>query len=167
MNITYTPITPDDAEELISYFNTVGGESDNLSFGGGEFVISVENEKKFIERINNTPRSLFLIAKDGEKIVGQVNIGGLPRRMSHIAELSITVLKEYWGQGIGTELMNRAVSFAEKQGFDMIKLEVRSDNERAIRLYRKTGFEKTGTYPGYFKVDGKEYDTDVMFLRLG
>ena len=86
--------------------------------------------------------------------------------MSHVGELSITVLKEYWGQCIGTELMRRAVSFARENGYEVIKLEVRSDNKRAKNLYSKFGFEKTGDLPRLFKVNGEHFDVDQMMLIL-
>ena len=50
------------------------------------------------------------------------------------------VLPEFWGRGIGTELLNSAMS-----GKDELFLQVYADNERAINFYRKNGFEITGS----------------------
>ena len=36
--------TEDDAKAMIDYLNQVGGESDNLLFGKGEFHLTVEQE---------------------------------------------------------------------------------------------------------------------------
>ncbi len=166
MEIVYTKPTPSDAAALIEYMNTVGGQSDNLSFGGGEFKMPVEAEEKYINNVLSSPRVLYLLAKYEDKIIGEIGISPLPRRMSHVGELSITVLKKYWGQGIGTELMRRAIAFARENCYDVIKLEVRSDNERAINLYRRLGFEKTGDLPRLFKVNGEHFDVDQMMLIL-
>lgn len=39
-----------DAIGLIDYLNTIGGESDNLTFGAGEFSMTQEQEIEFIEK---------------------------------------------------------------------------------------------------------------------
>ncbi|BBK76728.1 hypothetical protein CBU03nite_01320 [Clostridium butyricum] len=40
--------TVDDANDIIEYLNTVGGESNNLLFGEGEFKLTIEQEKTYI-----------------------------------------------------------------------------------------------------------------------
>ena len=49
---------------------------------------------------------------------------------------------------------------------ELINLEVRSDNIRAIQVYEKYGFRKIGTSPAYYKMDGTYYDFDLMVLDL-
>lgn len=45
---------------------------------------------------------------------------------------------------------------------EIVELEVRSDNVNAIKLYEKFGFEKIGVFKGFFKIDGKLIDFDIM-----
>lgn len=87
-------------------------------------------------------------------------------RMKHRGEISVSVLKAYWGHGIGTRLMEHLITFAKGIGAEIIALEVRSDNVRAIKLYEKFGFEKIGTFRGFFKIDGEWVDFDLMNLYL-
>ena len=63
-----------------------------------------------------------------------------PRRMSHRAELGITVLMSEWGKGLGNRLMETVIEYAKSNGIEIIELAVKSNNERAIRLYKKYGF---------------------------
>ena len=127
---------PEDAEARIAYARQVGSETDNLSFG-----------------------------KNG-KLVGSGELRAFPRRMSHRAELGLTVVKAEWNSGIGTELMQKLIDYARENAVELINLEVRGDNSRAIHLYEKFGFKKVGTLPAYFKI-GKEYiDFDSMVLDL-
>lgn len=49
---------------------------------------------------------------------------------------------------------------------EIISLEVRSDNERAIKLYKKFGFEKIGIYKGFFKIDEEYIDFELMNLYM-
>ena len=44
------------------------------------------------------------MAQVGGRIVGTLNFsGGARPRTAHIGEIGVSVLKEYWGKGIGTE----------------------------------------------------------------
>ena len=63
--------------------------------------------------------------------------------------------------------MEAILAFARENGFEQLNLEVRSDNLRAIRLYEKYGFRKLYVFPGFFKIDGKYIDFDLMNLELG
>ena len=49
---------------------------------------------------------------------------------------------------------------------EQINLEVRSDNSRAIALYKKFGFRKLYTFSGFFKINGELVDFDFMNLDL-
>ena len=79
----------------------------------------------------------------------------------------MSVRKAYWNRGVGTQLMEKILEFAkESAGADIVSLEVRSDNAAAIHLYEKFGFEKIGTFRGYFKIDGELIDFDIMERML-
>ena len=62
--------------------------------------------------------------------------------------------------------MKYILSFAKSSGVEQINLEVRSDNNRAIALYKKFGFHKLCTFPGFFKINGELVDFDLMNLDL-
>ena len=167
MNIIYREAEKCDAEGLILHMKTVGGETDNLSFGENTFNISTEKEAKFIEKFRNNPGDIMIVALLGDRVIGNASLmRNRTARYSHRAELSITVIKEYWGQGVGSRLMEMLIEFAKKKGLASIYLEVRSDNLRAIRLYQKYGFEKIGTYRGFFKIGEEFHDADFMRLEL-
>ena len=167
MEITYREAAPADAAALLDYMKQVGSESDNLSFGAEGLSFSVEQEAAILESIKTNPRSIMLLAFDGNEIVGNASIHGSSRpRFSHRYELAITVRKSHWGQGIGTALMVRLIAFAKEIGAEVISLEVRSDNDRAVALYRKFGFEKFGTYRKFFKFGEAYFDADYMNLYL-
>ena len=147
--------TPEDAEKIIAYLAQVGGETDYLSFG-----------KEGLPIINKEEHSvLYVVWKNGE-IIGDASLSGFSRRMSHRAEFGISVVKSEWGQGIGSALLQKIIDYAKEHTIELINLEVRSDNIRAIHVYEKYGFRKIGTSPAYFKIDGEYYDFDLMVLDL-
>lgn len=168
MDILITKAMPEDAEELLALLRKIGSETDNLSFGAEGLPFSVEQERAFIKSLMESTSSVMLLAKKDGKIVGDASFTGNTReRMKHRGEIGISVLKEAWGQGIGRQLMEATIAFAKNTAHaEIISLEVRSDNIRAIRLYEKFGFEKIGTFKGFCKVDGKMIDFDLMNLYL-
>ena len=167
MSIIYRQANPNDAPALLEYLAAVGAETDNLSYGAEGFKISRKREEKFIERFDKNENDLMLLALDENKIVANASIErNRIKRFSHRAELSITVLRNYWGQGIGSRLMEQLISFASLSGTALISLEVRADNGRAIALYRKFGFETVGTFKKYFKIGDSFHDAFIMQLLL-
>ena len=109
----------------------------------------------------------MLVALDGERIVANASLeANRVARFSHRSELSITVLKEYWGKGIGSRLMEMMIDFAKENNIELIYLEARADNERAIRLYEKFGFVKKGEIDKFFKIGGEYFGGVIMTLEL-
>lgn len=160
--------TVEDAEKILEYCKIIGGESDNLTFGSEGVSFTVEQEQGFLESILYSDKQVYLIAvKDGE-IVGTGNFAAYGKpRLAHRGEINISVKKSMWGNHIGTQLMEKMIQFAKQTAkVEMISLEVRSDNERAIGLYKKFGFETNGTFKGYMKIDGVYVDCDLMQLWL-
>lgn len=157
-----------DAEQMITYLNIIGGESDNLLFGRNGFRLNLEQEREYLKNVKEDPNSLMLLAFLDGKIVSVAHISGSPRaRIAHNAEVSISVKKEYWHMGIGRAQMEELIAFAKSKGtIRNVTLGVRAENVHAIELYEKCGFTKVGMHKNFFNVDGKFYDEILMDLFL-
>ena len=157
-----------DAAAILEFTKICGAETDNLSFGAAGIPVSAEEEAAYLDSVLASEKDVFFVAKDGETIVGTANYSTFPRsRMAHRGEVGMSVRKAYWNRGVGTQLMEKILEFAkESAGADIVSLEVRSDNAAAIHLYEKFGFEKIGTFRGYFKIDGELIDFDIMERML-
>lgn len=168
MDIIIEKAQPQDAKEILEFMKIIGGETDNLTFGSEGLPIPVEDEEKYLDSMLNSTSSVMLAAKKDGKIVGIASFNGFGKeRMKHRGEIAISVLKSQWGRGIGKMLMEAVIKFAKETAkAEIISLEVRSDNEKAIGLYKKFGFEKIGEYKGFFKIDGKYIDFDLMNLYM-
>ena len=160
--------TAADAEAILACCKVIGGESDNLTFGAEGVSITVEREREYLESIRCSDRQLYLVATEGDEIVGTAVFSAFAKpRLAHRGEISISVKKAMWGQHIGTRFMEEIIRFAKEMArVELISLEVRSDNARAIGLYRKFGFETIGTFRGYMKINGEYIDCDIMQLWL-
>ena len=117
--IEYRSAIGSDAHALAEYVRTVGGETDFLSYGKDTFNMSDEREARFIERFGKSEKDIMLIALEDGKIVANASLeASRVARYSHRSELSITVLKEYWGRGIGSRLMEIMIGFAKEKGIE-------------------------------------------------
>ena len=76
---------------------------------------------------------------------------------------SLAVHPEHRGSGVGVQLLSAVSETALELHLRSISLEVRVENQTAIALYRKFGFEKVGEKPGYYE-DGS--DAVVMSQTL-
>ena len=80
--------------------------------------------------------------------------------------LLIGVSPDWQGVGVGGQLLKELINRSQDQGQKLIYLEVRSGNERAIRLYRSLGFIDIGVRRDYYPgLVGRE-DAIVMSLHL-
>lgn len=156
----------EDAARFLPYLKQVGGETDNLSFGAEGLPLSVDEEKAFLQSQAESKNSVIFVAERDGNIIGDGSLSGLSRRMHHRAELGISVVKEEWGKGIGSELMRQLLQYAKDNGIEILHLEARADNQAAIHLYRKFGFRDIGLFPGFLKHRGAYYDALLMYLDL-
>ena len=88
-------------------------------------------------------------------------------KLRHRADFGISILREYWGQGIGAALTGACIDCAKEAGFRQLELEVVGENETAVRLYKKYGFMEYGRNPrGFLTRDGRWQELVLMRLEL-
>ncbi|SHH43513.1 GNAT family N-acetyltransferase [Tepidibacter thalassicus] len=135
-----------DAEQLLNVIPTIDRETEFMIRSRDEFSLSLDQEQKFIASKMNNPKDLFLIALFGDKIVGSLVFSGSTlKKYSHFGEFGMGILKDYWGMGIGTMLLEELIVWAKQNEIHKINLKVVESNERAIRLYEKFQFVYEGT----------------------
>ncbi len=165
-NVVIRQAQPEDAGELLIYLKRIGGETDNLTFGPEGMPFTEEEERRFIRTVARDPKSVLYVAVENGQIIGDGSLNALPRRMSHRAEVGLSVVQDCWNRGIGTALMEKLIDYAREQGVELINLEVRADNGAAIHVYEKLGFQPIGVSPAYMKVGAAYVDVLLMVLDL-
>lgn len=153
-----------DAKALSEVRVQIDGETENLDREQGEAYIDELGFKKIIKEDTESNSNLFLVAEVNEQIVGFARCEGNElKRTSHKVEFGICVLKEYWGYGIGKNLLKESLHWADSNGIKKITLNVLETNDKAIMLYEKYGFEVEGILKkDKVLSDGKYYNSRLM-----
>lgn len=105
------------------------------------------SEKSIASEVSN-PLSLWLVATQGEKVVGYV---GSQSVLDGADMMNIAVDPDYRNAGIATQLIVKLIDLLKDKGVVCLCLEVRISNESAIALYEKMGFLPVGRRIGYYR----------------
>lgn len=160
--LTITYPTLEDAQELADYANTIRFESNFITLSEEDGLSTISSQEKWIQSALNNDRSFIFSARINGKLVGSGNLGPKSNktRLAHRCDMGISVLKEYWGLGIASEIMKVIIDKSKEVGFEQIELQVVDTNEPARHLYTKFGFYETG-----YINNGMKY-TDGTYAKL-
>ncbi|HCP31854.1 TPA: N-acetyltransferase [Candidatus Acetothermia bacterium] len=158
----------EDARAVLDYVEGISGESDFLSFGPGEFELTEPEEENFLRKYRDSDNQLYILGLIDNTIVAALSFSaGRRPRVRHSGEFSMSVRKQYWGLGIGSLMLDRLIDWARATRIvKKINLRVRTDNQRAIVLYKRKGFVIEGTIRREVFLDGKYFDHHWMGLEL-
>ncbi|WP_243292152.1 GNAT family N-acetyltransferase [Bacillus sp. FJAT-47783] len=161
-------IKAEDAENFINLIKQVESEAKFLLMEAGERKTTPEQQRIQIERLAQQSNSTILIAEQDEgKLVGYlIANGGKVKRTKHSVYLVIGILEEYRGQGIGTALFQRLEEWAINHHITRLELTVVTQNDAALALYKKSGFEIEGTKRNSLMIDGRPYNEYYMSKLL-
>ena len=118
-------------------------------------------------RMENPPESMTgIVAVADGRLVGSAGVMQLKGRRSHVGDVWMTVHDDFHGCGIGSAMMAALVDVSDNWlNLKRLELAVYVDNEPAIRLYRKFGFETEGTRRADAFRDG-QYADSLFMARL-
>jgi ribosomal protein S18 acetylase RimI-like enzyme len=140
------------------------------AIGGGEYVKAetvadvIDSEGVLIRSTDIESRIFFVACVEGE-VVGWVHLKHVDlQKLKHTAEFTLGVLETYRRNGIGSQLLTRGITWAEKQGLEKIYNAIPASNERAIEFLEARGFEVEAIREDHYRLDGKYVD-EVMMAR--
>lgn len=158
MNITIRSAEPTDAEGIWKCFtspqvvrNTLQLPFRSLESIGQHLANPGEGDYQLVAEV------------DGE-IVGCLGLHTTIRpRIRHKADFGMNVRDDWQGKGVGSALMQALIDLADKWlNLTRLELTVYTDNEAAIALYKKFGFEIEGTHRKFAFRDGEFVDAYAM-----
>ena len=156
-----------DGPAVYENFNLIHAETGYLLAYSDENSFDPEQEGRFLEELTESPNEIMILAVVDGNIAGTAVIEAVGKKdkVKHRAELGISLLKEYWGFGLGKALAEACIHCAVEAGYEQVELNVIADNERAMSLYRGLGFEEFGRNPTGYKSRTGRYQEVVYMLR--
>ena len=139
-----------DAAAFLHYFTQAHAETDFLTTYADEGTHSVEDMEERLAAQKASRTEIEICAFVDGILVGSAGNHALSTRekLRHRADFGISILREYWGQGIGAALTGACI-------------------DCAVRLYKKYGFVEYGRNPrGFLTRDGRWQELVLMRLEL-
>lgn len=138
-DVTIRKAVPRDAEDIC--------EIEEICFPDPWSMDSVRYE------LEQNEMAYYLVAEEAGRVVGYV---GLWRILDEGHITNVAVHPEYRGRGIAEGIIRSMLEHTAGECILHHTLEVRRDNQPAINLYRKFGFEVEGVRKGYYQSDGED-----------
>ncbi|MBK9248556.1 MAG: GNAT family N-acetyltransferase [Ignavibacteria bacterium] len=128
-----------------------------------DYVLSAFTPDKVLQTLQNKSTYMYVAVKE-HHIIGCVEINVQnepPIEGFNGAEISVLYLLEcFTRQGIGSALLNHAVSECIAMGYDCVWLTVFHENERALRFYHTHHFLERGNT--FFEMNGNRYENRIL-----
>jgi putative acetyltransferase len=131
----------------------------------GTLQIPFTSTEQVRQRLEPTEGIYHLLACADDEVIGQIGLHTFPNRprRRHVGQIGMAVRDDWQGKGVGTALMQAVIDLADKWlNLARLELDVYTDNEPAIKLYRKFGFTIEGTSVNYAFRGGQFVDVYLM-----
>lgn len=156
MPFSIRDMTPGDIDPALHLFDRVAAEG---LWIGTEPGFDHEHYRDIFGRALGLGHAMF-VAEDGGKLVA------LMTTYEHVDygwTIGMMVDESHRGLGIGRALMERLFGWANARGIKELSLLVFPHNERALRLYRSSGFAEVERYANDVRrKSGDVWDTILM-----
>jgi len=165
LQITIREAIPADAAELLAVLKLIGKETPFLVMDEKGLELTNEEMMYNLADLYESPNNVLLVALVDGLIVGTASVkASAKQRMEHIGEIGISLLKEFWGLGLGSLMMEEVLLWAnESKIIRRLELTVQDRNQRAIHVYEKMGFQtETIMKRGAKTDDGEFLDVHLM-----
>ncbi|EOT29962.1 GNAT family N-acetyltransferase [Enterococcus saccharolyticus] len=157
-----------DAENILAVMKQVSQETEFLVMDEG-LNLTPASLAHHIEAIDDSENNLLLLAYNGAQLIGTASVRASDeKRIAHIGEVGISILKDYWGFGLGSVLLEEVIAWAhDSAGIRRLELTVQAQNKRAIHLYEKFDFQVEATMArGAVGNDGRFLDVLLMSVMI-
>lgn len=126
------------------------------------FGVTAWSRELFLDEISRLGSSRwYKVLWERDRIIGYV---GMAITGSSADIQTIAVISDKQRAGYGAQLLELALAKAQELGVTQIFLEVAVENEAAIKLYQRFGFEQISIRPNYYGAGRNAY---VMMRPIG
>lgn len=134
-----------------------------FSFDGKNMTL--ENVENFINSQNSNEKTIHFAICNDDEYAGTLSLKNIDDKCRH-AEMAISLRTKFHGTGLSKKAVEELFDIAiNEYKLHKLYLNVMSKNERAIKFYKKMGFEKTGYSKDHLYKNGIFYDL-LWFERM-
>ncbi|WP_158057527.1 bifunctional helix-turn-helix transcriptional regulator/GNAT family N-acetyltransferase [Halorussus halophilus] len=160
-------IRPARQEDLSGIVGAIRRVAEERTYIVAESVADEIDHEEALLRHNELKSRMFFVATVGDEVVGWVHLNAPElEKLAHTAELTVGVLEEYRGHGIGSHLLNRGLEWAASNGYEKVYNSVPSANSEAIEFLAEHGWETEAVREDHYKIDGEYVDEVMMAVEL-
>ena len=164
-DVVVRPAEAGDAAALVQLGTNVGSEPEGWLISGG--WRGVGHERRYLRTIRRSGDAAVFVAETQEGIVGRLSVARDSHPASrHVADIGLMVAASHRRRGVGTALLDAAVSWARGSGIRKLELHVFPHNEAAISLYDKYGFRREGYRHAHYRREDGYVDAILMALDV-
>ncbi len=162
-DVLFRSPNPKDWEKVRDFLELIKRESQNTFQFPGQPVLTEEKAKTRINDCASSPKKMIVNVEFEGRFIAQmdfmpVHINEDHPWLKHNCYFGMSVIKEFWQQGLARKLLEILEREAKKMGYSHIRAEVRASNDRGVKLYTNFGFKITGSKEEFAFIDGKFHD---------
>jgi RimJ/RimL family protein N-acetyltransferase len=113
-----------------------------------------------------TGRTIGMVAEVDGHVIANAEVTKMKGCSSHVGSVGIGISKAYRDLGIGTAMLETLIAEAQTSGLQVLSIGAFATNQRALHVYEKVGFTRTGVRPKMFFRDGQYIDDVIMSMEL-
>ena len=164
IEFTVRPAIETDRSGLVGVIRQVAS---GKTYTEAESVADIIDHEETVVQNSPVRSRMFFVATISDEVVGWIHLESPElEKLSHTAELTLGVLEEYQGHGIGSHLLDRGLDWAERNDYEKIYNSIPSTNEEAVEFFESHGGEVEATRKNHYKIDGEYIDEVMMAVVL-
>jgi ribosomal protein S18 acetylase RimI-like enzyme len=160
-------IRPARQEDLTGIVGAIRRVAEEKTYIEAESVADEIDHEDALLRHNELESRMFFVATVEDDVVGWVHLYAPElEKLSHTAELTVGVLEEYRGHGVGSHLLSRGLEWAGSNGYEKVYQSVPSTNDEAIAFLEEHDWETEAIREDHYKLNGHYVDEVMMAVDL-
>jgi acyl-CoA synthetase (NDP forming)/GNAT superfamily N-acetyltransferase len=135
------PITPDDADRLVAFYDRVSDESKYYRFFAPHPKLTERDVERFTH-VDYVDRNALILLRGDDMVA----VGRYDKVTDRVAEVAFLVEDTQHGRGVGSVLLEHLAQVAREQGFTHFVADVLPQNTKMIRVFKDAGYTVARSY---------------------
>lgn len=164
MEVTIRPARQDDLKGIVRVMREVAEEDAYLT---AETVVDLLDQEEVVFRYNDVESRVFFVPTVDDEVVGWMHLYSPNfEKLRHTAELTMGILEEYRGHGIGSRLMEHGLEWAESNGYEKVYQSLPATNQDGVRFLEQHRWVTEAIRRAHFKIDDEYVAEQQMAVML-